>query len=53
MPAPAAAPWRASAIVVDGVTLLAVVAFIPFAIIAIGLPVAAAVKLVLWLTGQL
>jgi hypothetical protein len=53
MPAPPAAPWRASAIVVDGVTLLAVVVCIPFAIIAVGLPVALGVKLVLWLTELL
>jgi hypothetical protein len=53
MAGPATAPWRASAVVVDGVTLLAVVVCIPFAIIAVGLPVALGVKLVLWMTGQL
>jgi hypothetical protein len=38
-----------SSLVVEGVTLLALVAFIPFAILAIGLPFALAIRFVLWL----
>ena len=38
-----------SSLIVDGVTLLALVAFIPFSILAIGLPFALAIRFVLWL----
>jgi hypothetical protein len=41
---------RPTSFVVDGITLLAVVLFIPFAILAIGLPLAFLVRLVVWLT---
>ena len=44
----AAPARRTSSLVVDGVTLLAVVVFIPFAIIGIGLPIALLIRLVLW-----
>ena len=49
MSAVAAPTRRTSSLVVDGVTLLAVVACIPFAIIGIGLPVALMIRLVLWI----
>jgi hypothetical protein len=44
-----ARPWRASAIALDAVMMVAVVACIPFAILAIGLPLAAGVRAVLWI----
>jgi hypothetical protein len=47
-----ARPWRASAMIVDAVTLLAVVACIPFAILAIGLPLALGVRAVLWIAQR-
>ena len=47
-----ARPWRASSIVVDAVTLLAVVACIPVAILAVGIPLALVVRLVLWIAQR-
>jgi hypothetical protein len=43
---------RPSSLVVDAITLVAVVVCIPFAIIAIGLPIALGIRLVVWI-GQL
>jgi hypothetical protein len=53
MTALAAPARRTSSYVVDGVTLLAVVACIPFVILGIGLPIALAIKLVLWIVALL
>jgi hypothetical protein len=49
---PSGTSRRASSLVVDAVTLLLVVACIPFAILAIGLPIALGVRLLVWL-GEL
>ena len=53
MSGPPRTRWRASAMVVDAVTLLSVVALIPFAILAVGLPIVLGVRLVLWIGQQL
>jgi hypothetical protein len=47
-----ARPWRAASIAADSLMLVAVVACIPFAILAIGLPVAAVVRLGLWVAER-
>ena len=44
---------RPTSLVVDGITLLVVVAIIPFAILAIGLPLAFLIRLVVWLVERL
>jgi hypothetical protein len=49
---PSSTSRRASAVVVDAVTLLLVVACIPFVILAVGLPIALGVRLMVWI-GQL
>ena len=44
---------RASALVGEALTLVAIVFCVPFVILAIGLPIALLVRLLLWVGGEL
>jgi hypothetical protein len=43
--------WRATVVVGDGLLTAAIVLCIPFVILAIGLPIALGVRLLLWIVG--
>lgn len=45
--------WRAAVVVVDLLAAVAIVLCIPFVILAIGIPIALCVRLLLWIGGLL